>query len=129
MEKIEMDVAMEDVVKALGDMSVMEIISLTKELEQKWGVSAAPQTVQVQPQKQEEQKPTQDEFTVILASFPADKKMSLLKLVRELMALPLKEAKEFVESVPKTVKESVSKAEAEELKAKLTEAGGVAEIR
>ena len=125
-----MSLTNDDVVKFLGDMSVMEIISLTKELEQKWGVSATPQPVQVQQtQKQEDNKPAQDEFTVVLASFPPDKKMTLLKLVRELTGLGLKEAKEFVESVPKAVKEAVTKAEADELKAKLTEAGGVVEVK
>ena len=124
-----MSLTNDDVVKFLGDMSVMEIISLTKELEQKWGVTATPQTVQVQ-QKQEEQKTeAQTEFTVVLASFPPDKKMTLLKLVRELTGLGLKEAKEFVESVPKAVKEAVTKAEADELKTKLTEAGGVVEVK
>ena len=124
-----MSLTNEDVAQWLGEQSVMTIIGLTKELEQKWGVTAAPQTVQVQQQKQEENKPAQDEFTVVLASFPPDKKMTLLKLVRELTGLGLKEAKDFVESVPKPVKESVSKAEADELKAKLTEAGGVVEVK
>lgn len=125
-----MSLTNEEVAQWLGEQSVMTIIGLTKELEQKWGVTAAPQTVQVQQQqKQEDNKPAQDEFTVVLASFPPDKKMTLLKLVRELTGLGLKEAKEFVESVPKPVKESVTKAEADELKAKLTEAGGVVEVK
>ena len=125
-----MSLTNEEVAEWLGNQSVMQIISLTKELEQKWGVTATPQTVQVQQQqKQEEQKAVQEEFTVVLASYPPDKKMTLLKLVRELTGLGLKEAKDFVESVPKPVKESVSKAEADELKAKLTEAGGVVEVK
>ena len=125
-----MSLTNEEVAEWLGNQSVIQIISLTKELEQLWGVSAVPQTVQVQQTNKEEQKTeAQTEFTVVLASFPPDKKMTLLKLVRELTGLGLKEAKDFVESVPKNVKESVSKAEADELKAKLTEAGGVVEVK
>jgi large subunit ribosomal protein L7/L12 len=120
----------EEVVAFLGNMSVMQIIELTKELEAKWGVSAVPQPVQVQTQNTTKQETAeQTEFNVTLASFPADKKMSLLKLVRELTGLGLKEAKEFVESVPKVLKEGVSKEDAAEYKRKLEEAGGVVEVK
>lgn len=120
----------EEVVEFLGNMSVMQVISLTKELEEKWGVKAEPQ-VQVQ---QQDNTPKQDavektEFTVTLVSVPADKKMAVLKMVRELTLLGLKEAKEFVEAAPKVVKEDVSKADAEEYKRKLEEAGGVVEVK
>ena len=120
----------EEVVAALGNMSVMQIIELTRELEAKWGVKAEPQ-VQVQQQTDAPKQETaeQTEFTVTLVSVPADKKMACLKMVRELTLLGLKEAKEFVESVPKVVKEGCSKADAEEYKAKLTEAGGVVEVK
>lgn len=125
-----MSLTNEEVAEWLGNQSVMQIISLTKELETLWGVTATPQTVQVQQTKQEEQKTeAQTEFTVVLASFPPDKKMTMLKLVRELTGLGLKEAKEFVESVPKPVKENLTKAEADELKASLTAAGGVVEVK
>lgn len=125
-----MSLTNEEVAEWLGNQSVMQIISLTKELETLWGVSAVPQTVQVQQTKQEETKTeAQTEFTVVLASFPQDKKMTMLKLVRELTGLGLKEAKEFVESVPKPVKENLTKAEADELKAALTAAGGVVEVK
>ena len=125
-----MSLTNEDVAQWLGNQSVMQIIALTKELEALWGVTATPQTVQVQQTKQEEQKTAeQTEFTVVLASFPPDKKMTLLKLVRELTGLGLKEAKDFVESVPKPVKEACTKAEADELQAKLTAAGGVVEVK
>lgn len=120
----------EEVVEFLGNMSVMQVISLTKELEEKWGVKAEPQ-VQVQ---QQDNTPKPDavektEFTVTLVSVPADKKMAVLKMVRELTLLGLKEAKEFVEAAPKVVKEDVSKADAEEYKRKLEEAGGVVEVK
>lgn len=120
----------EEVVEFLGNMSVLQVIALTKELEEKWGVKAEPQ-VQVQQQTNGPKQETveQTEFTVTLTSVPADKKMAVLKMVRELTLLGLKEAKEFVESVPKVVKEGCSKADAEEYKAKLTEAGGVVEVK
>lgn len=120
----------EEVVAFLGNMSVMQVIELTRELEAKWGVKAEPQ-VQVQHQNDapKQEVAEQTEFTVTLTSVPADKKMAVLKMVRELTLLGLKEAKEFVESVPKVVKESCSKADAEEYKAKLVEAGGVVEVK
>lgn len=120
----------EEVVAFLGNMSVMQVIELTRELEAKWGVKAEPQ-VQVQHQNDapKQEVVEQTEFTVTLTSVPADKKMAVLKMVRELTLLGLKEAKEFVESVPKVVKESCSKADAEEYKAKLVEAGGVVEVK
>lgn len=120
---------MEEVVQAMGNMSVMQIIALTKELEQKWGVEAKPQVVQQQQQSNEQQAPAKDEFNVILASVPADKKMTVIKTVREVLILGLKESKELVESAPKMVKEGVSKSEADDLLAKLTAAGAVVEVK
>jgi large subunit ribosomal protein L7/L12 len=119
----------EEVVEALGNLSVMQIIALTKELEQKWGVEAKPQPVVVGPQKVEQQQAVQTEFSVVLVSYPADKKMSALKAIREVTGLGLKEAKEFVEAVPKVVKEGLSKEEAATLQATLTAAGGVIEVK
>lgn len=120
---------MEEVVQAMGNMSVMQIIALTKELEQKWGVEAKPQVVQQQQQSNEQQAPAKDEFNVILASVPADKKMAVIKTVREVLTLGLKESKELVESAPKLVKEGVSKTEADDLVAKLTAVGAVMEVK
>lgn len=120
----------EEVVQALGNLSVLEMIKLTRELEEKWGVKAEPPTVQLQ-QRPDNQQPQneQTEFNVILASVPADKKMSVIKVVREVSLLGLKESKELVEAAPKMVKEGVSKADADELKRKLEEAGGVVEVK
>lgn len=121
---------LEEVVDWLGNLSVMQIIGLTKELEQKWNVKAEPPPVVFQPgQQSNEPKVEQTEFTVTLASVPADKKMSVIKLVRELTLLGLKESKELVEAAPKMIKEGVSKEEAETLKAKLIEAGAVVEVK
>lgn len=125
------DISNDDVVKALGNMSVLQVIALTKELEQKWGVKAEPPTVQVQPeQKQPDTNAhAQTEFNVVLTQVPADKKMAVLKMVRELTGLGLKESKEVVEGCPKVIKEAVSKEDAEAYKAKLVEAGGTVEVK
>jgi large subunit ribosomal protein L7/L12 len=124
-----MTINADDVVRALGNMTVMELISLTKELEVKWGVEAKPPEVQVQVVQETVQVVAQTEFEVVLVSFPADKKMGMVKLVRELMGTGLLESKTFVESVPKTVKGELSKDDAEALKAKLVEAGAVVEVK
>lgn len=124
------DVTKEDVVQALGNLTVMELIALTKKLEGQWGVKAVPPTVTaVQSPTTTNNVVEQTEFTVTLVSYPADKKMTLIKLVKEVMLLGLKESKDLVESVPKTIKDSVSKAEAEELKHRFVEAGGVVEVK
>lgn len=114
----------------LGQLNVMELVALTKRLEADWNVSATPQVGLQQPsQQQETQQEAQTEFTVVLASYPADKKMALVKLVREVCGLGLLESKSLVEGAPKTLKENVSKEEADQLKAKITEAGGVVEVK
>lgn|SRR5574337_640754 len=124
-----MSLTNEDVAQWLGNQSVMTILALTKELEEKWGVEAKPQAIQVQPDQQKEQTPVKDSFDVILASVPADKKMSVIKAVRELNTLGLKEAKEFVEAAPKSLQEGLTKDQADELKRKLEEAGAVVEVK
>ena len=120
----------EDVVKVLSDMTVVELIALTKDLEQKWGVKAEPQVTSIKiPGTVPQPEVQQTEFTVVLASYPADKKMCIVKLVRELTGLGLLESKQLVEAAPKNVKEGVSKEDADNLKAKLTDAGAVVEIK
>lgn len=114
-----------ELIESLSNMSVMELCDLTRSLEQKWGVKAtapaAPvSTAQPDPVNVME---TQTEFKVVLTGYPADKKMTILKLVREVTGLGLKEAKDFVESVPKTVKAELSKSDAEELSVRFKEAG------
>jgi large subunit ribosomal protein L7/L12 len=123
------DITNDDVVKALGNMSVMQVIALTKELEQKWGVKAEPQVVQVQQQGTEKQAVVKEEWDVVLTSVPNDKKMGVIKAIRELMGLGLKESKDLAESAPKTLKEGISKADADDLFAKLTAAGAVVEVK
>lgn len=123
------EITKEDVVKALGNLTVMEMIALTKKLEAEWGVKAEPPTVQVQQKQEENKQEAQTEFTVNLVSVPADKKMSVIKVVRELTLLGLKESKELVEAAPKTIKDGLSRADADEIVRKLTEAGGVTEVK
>jgi large subunit ribosomal protein L7/L12 len=126
--KEETMITKEDALKALDNMSVLEIIALTRKLEEEWGVKAVPAPVVVKEKPPEVQ--AQTEFTVKLVSVPSDKKMAVIKLVRDvIVGLGLKEAKELVESAPKNLKEGVDAAEAESLRVKLTEAGAVVEIK
>jgi large subunit ribosomal protein L7/L12 len=126
------DVSKEQVVDFLSKMSVMDLAALTKELEDKWGVKAAPVAVAASgaPAGAAAAAPAaeQTEFTVILKEVGA-KKIEVIKVVRELTQLGLKEAKDLVDGAPKTVKEGVSKADAETMKKKLEEAGAKVEIK
>ncbi len=119
-----------DIIEKLSSATVMEIADLVKELEEKWGVSAAaPVAVAAGPAAGgEAAAEEQDAFDIILTSF-GDKKIQVIKTVRELSGLGLKEAKDLVEGAPKPVKEGVPKEEAEEAKAKIEEAGGTAELK
>lgn len=120
------DITTEQVIDYLSNMPVIQIAGLIKQLEEKWGVKAAPAVVAgpaaaaptAAPKVEE-----QTEFTVVLDSFPADKKIGIIKVVREITGLGLKEAKDLVEGAPKPVKESVAKNEAEEIKKKLEDGG------
>lgn len=115
---------LEQIVDSLSALTILEAAELTKLLEEKWGVSAAAPAAVAMPAAAaggaaEEEK---TEFNVILADMGANK-MAVIKEVRAVMGLGLKEAKEFVESAPKPIKEAVSKEEAEELKAKIEATG------
>lgn len=123
------NVTKEDVVNALGNLTVMEMIALTRKLEAQWGVKAEPPPQVAQVVQTTQNQVEQTEFSVTLASFPADKKMGLIKLVKEITLLGLKESKDLVEAVPKVIKDSVSKADATELKRRFEEAGGVVELK
>lgn len=122
----------EDVVQYLGNLSVMQLISLTKELEQTWGVEAKPQFVEPTnlPTQQIETQVEQTEFNLTLVSFPADKKIALVKLVREVLGMGLLDSKNLIEAaMPKLIKEGISKDDAEALKAKFAEVGAVVDIK
>lgn len=123
----------EDVVKFIEGMTVLELSQFVKELEERFGVSAAaPVSVAAAPaaagSAQEAQAEEQSEFDVILTGF-GDQKIQVIKVVRALTGLGLKEAKTLVDGVPKPVKEAVSKDEAEDIKKKLEEVGASVEIK
>ena len=127
------EVTKEQVVEFISNMSVLELSEMVKELEEKFGVSAAATAVAAAPAAGgaaggEAAAEEKTEFDVILTSF-GDKKINVIKEVRGITGLGLKEAKEFVESCPKAVKEGVSTEEAEEIKKKLEAAGSKAELK
>ena len=126
------EVTKEQVVDFISNMSVLELSEMVKELEEKFGVSAAAAAVAAAPSAgaagEVSAAEEKTEFDVILTSF-GEKKINVIKEIRSITGLGLKEAKEFVESCPKAVKEGVSTEEAEEVKKKLEEAGASAEIK
>ena len=125
------DITKDQVVDFIANMSVLEMSELVKEMEEKFGVSAAAAAVAapiVGGGGTEAAAEEKTEFDVILTSF-GEKKINVIKEVRSITGLGLKEAKEAVESAPKAIKEGVSKEEAEEVKKKLEEAGASAEIK
>ena len=125
------DITKDQVVDFIANMSVLEMSELVKEMEEKFGVSAAAAAVTAPAAgggESEAAAEEKTEFDVILTSF-GEKKINVIKEVRSITGLGLKEAKEAVESAPKAIKEGVSKEEAEEVKKKLEEAGASAEIK
>ena len=121
----------DQVIDFIANMSVLEMSELVKEMEEKFGVSAAAASVAAAPTNvgaTESDTEEKTEFDVILTSF-GDKKINVIKEVRGITGLGLKEAKEAVEAAPKAIKEGASKEEAEEIKKKLEEAGASAEIK
>ena len=125
-----MSVSRDDIKKALGEMPVLELVELINELEEAWGVSAAaPVAVAAAAGGGEaaaaEEK---DEFDVVLTGF-GDNKVAVIKAVRAVTGLGLKEAKDAVEGTPSTLKEAAAKDEAEELKKTLEEAGATVELK
>ncbi|MBR6050285.1 MAG: 50S ribosomal protein L7/L12 [Clostridia bacterium] len=116
-------------VEQIKTFTILEVAELVKALEEEFGVSAAPVAVAggaAAPAAAAEEEKT--EFDVVLASF-GESKLNVIKAVRELTGLGLKEAKELVEAAPKTIKEGVSKEDAEKMKADLTAAGATVEIK
>ena len=130
-----MAVSIPDIVSQLSKLSVMEVVELKNALEKEWGVTAAAPVAMVAAggaaaggaaAAPAEEK---TEFTVILKEYPADKKVGVIKVVRELTGLGLKEAKDLVDGAPKPVKEKVTKAEAEDMKKKLEEQGAQVQVK
>ena len=128
-----MAVSKEDILETLSNMTVMEVVDLIAAMEEKFGVSAAA-AVAAAPAAAAggdaggEAAAEKDEFDVVLTGF-GDKKVGVIKAVRGITGLGLKEAKDMVEGAPTTVKEAASKDEAEEMKKQLEEAGGSVELK
>jgi len=128
-----MAVSKTEILEAIGKMSVLEVVELIADMEKKFGVTAAapvavaagpaPGAAAAAPAEE------QTEFTVTLKEYPADKKVTVIKVIREITGLGLKEAKDLVEGVPSTVKEAVSKADVEVIKKKLEETGAKVEVK
>ncbi|MBK7658343.1 MAG: 50S ribosomal protein L7/L12 [Betaproteobacteria bacterium] len=124
-----MAIAKQEILDAIASMTVLELSQLIKDMEEKFGVSAAAATVAVAaPAAAAAAVEEQTEFTVILAA-AGENKVNTIKAVREVTGLGLKEAKDLVDGAPKPVKEGVSKADAEAVKKKLEEAGAKVEVK
>ncbi|MDD2768651.1 MAG: 50S ribosomal protein L7/L12 [Methylococcus sp.] len=125
-----MAVSKEDILETISNMTVMEIVDLISAMEEKFGVSAAA-AVAVAPAAAGAAAPAAEEkteFDVVMTSFGANK-VNVIKAIREITGLGLKEAKDLVEGVPSTVKEGVSKQEADDVKKKLEEAGAAVDVK
>jgi large subunit ribosomal protein L7/L12 len=125
-----MEISQQQVIDYLSNLTVMQIAELTKSLEDKWGVKAAPVAVAgaAAPAAEAAKAEEKTEFTVVLKAAGGNK-IGVIKVVRELTGLGLKDAKDLVEGAPKTIKEGASKADSDEMAAKLKEAGAEVEIK
>ncbi|MEX1012512.1 MAG: 50S ribosomal protein L7/L12 [Waddliaceae bacterium] len=122
---------LETLVEELSQLTVLEMSELKQQLEDKWGVTAAAPAAAVfaAPEQGGAKEEEATDFNVILEEVPAAKKIAVIKIIREITGLGLKEAKEMAESTPKPVKESAPKEEAEELKKKFEEAGAKVSLK
>ena len=123
-----MSLSNEQIVDAIAAKSLMEVMELVKAIEEKFGVSAAAPVMAAGPAAAAAVVEEQTEFNVILKS-PGDKKVEVIKAVRAITGLGLKEAKDLVEGAPQTVKEAVSKADSEKFKKDLEAAGATVEVK
>ena len=121
----------EQILEAISNMTIMEVVDLVKMMEEKFGVTAAAPVAMAAaagaaaaPAAEE-----QTEFTVTLKAYPAEKKVTVIKVIREITGLGLKEAKDLVEGAPSTVKEAVSKADAEKIKKQLEDVSATVEVK
>ncbi|MFZ4768144.1 MAG: 50S ribosomal protein L7/L12 [Roseimicrobium sp.] len=127
-----MAISKDEILDAISSMTLIEVTELISAMETKFGVTAAapvaaaaagPAAAAAAPAEE------QTEFTVTLKEYPADKKVTVIKVIREITGLGLKEAKDLVEAVPSTVKEGISKADTDGIKKKLEEAGAKVEVK
>jgi large subunit ribosomal protein L7/L12 len=128
-----MAVSKDEILDAISNMTIMQVVELISDMEKKFGVSAAaavavaaaPGAAAAAAAPAEEQT----EFSVTLKEYPADKKVTVIKVIREVTGLGLKEAKDLVEGIPSMVKDAVSKADAEKIKKSLEDAGAKVEVK
>lgn len=127
-----MDLSKDDIVNTIAEMSVMDVVELIKMMEERFGVTAAaaavPMPVQASDEDTAAEVEEQTAFNVVLTGI-GDKKVNVIKVVRAITGLGLKESKEVVDGAPQVVKEGVSKEEAESYKAQIEEAGGSVELK
>jgi large subunit ribosomal protein L7/L12 len=127
-----MAVSKDEILDAIGKMSVIDVVELIADMEKKFGVTAAaPVAMAAGPAAGAAAAPVEEqtEFTVTLKEYPADKKVTVIKVIREITGLGLKEAKDLVEGAPATVKEAVAKADVEVIKKKLEDVGAKVEVK
>ena len=126
-----MAVSKDEILDAIAQMSLMDVVALIADMEKKFGVTAAAPVAAAAGPAAAAAAPVEEqtEFTVTLKEYPADKKVTVIKVIREITGLGLKEAKDLVEGVPATVKEAVSKGDVETIKKKLEEAGAKVEVK
>jgi large subunit ribosomal protein L7/L12 len=127
-----MAVSREEIVSAIGNLSVLEVVELISDLEKKFGVTAAaPVAAAAAPSAAAPAAAVEEqtEFSVTLTEYPADKKVGIIKVVREVTGLGLKEAKDLVEGTPALVKDAVAKAEVEAIKKKFEDAGAKVAVK
>lgn len=123
-----MALSKEDILNAIAEMSVMDLVELISAIEDKFGVTAAAPIAVAAPAAAAAPVEEQTEFNVVMTSF-GENKVNVIKVIRAITGLGLKEAKDMVEGVPVTVKEGVAKADAEDIKKQLTEAGATVEVK
>ena len=123
-----MAVSKDDILEAIASMSVMDVVELIEAMEEKFGVTAAAAVAVAAPAAAGEAAAEKEDFDVVMTSF-GDNKVSVIKAVRGITGEGLKEAKAMVEGVPSTIKEAAPKAEAEEVKKTLEEAGATVELK
>jgi large subunit ribosomal protein L7/L12 len=127
-----MAVSKDEILDAISKLTLLEVVDLISDFEKKFGVTAAaPVAVAAAPAGAAAAAPAEEktEFTVLLKEYPADKKVTVIKVIREITGLGLKEAKDLVEGVPSTVKEAASKADSEAFKKKLEDVGAKVEVK
>jgi large subunit ribosomal protein L7/L12 len=121
----------EQILESISNMTIMEVVDLVKMMEEKFGVTAAAPVAAAAAAAGAAAPAAEEktEFTVTLKAFPAEKKVTVIKVIREITGLGLKEAKDLVEGAPSTVKDGVSKADAEKFKKQLEDGGATVEVK